>query len=210
MGICPNCGSWIDEGDICNCCGGSGYYCPDDELENTPNFVIELPKATELVENERYHEALDIVDKYLEYDMHAHQFWNLKGIIMKNIADDDSDTRFAQSVECYRKALKEKDICLYRNNMSITFSDWAWYLIDRRNYVVALEKANEAIEFACEDADLAYAFNVKAVVYNRYGARELAMKFYDLALEYDPENEVYKENKTNFYKAVDYKYGSGH
>lgn len=52
--------------------------------------------------------------------------------------------------------------------------------------------------------------SMRAVVYNRYGARELSMKFYDLALEYDPENEVYKENKTNFYKAVDYKYGSGH
>ena len=26
MGFCPNCGSWVDEGDICMSCGGSGSY----------------------------------------------------------------------------------------------------------------------------------------------------------------------------------------
>ena len=25
MGICPNCGEWVDDGDICMNCGGSGY-----------------------------------------------------------------------------------------------------------------------------------------------------------------------------------------
>ncbi len=26
MGFCPNCGSWVDEGDVCGVCGGSGSY----------------------------------------------------------------------------------------------------------------------------------------------------------------------------------------
>ena len=31
MGICPNCGEWVDEGDICMCCGGgTGRYYDDD------------------------------------------------------------------------------------------------------------------------------------------------------------------------------------
>lgn len=29
LAICPNCGSWIDDGDICMSCGGSGRYAPD-------------------------------------------------------------------------------------------------------------------------------------------------------------------------------------
>ena len=29
LAICPNCGSWIDEGDICMNCGGSGRRTPD-------------------------------------------------------------------------------------------------------------------------------------------------------------------------------------
>ena len=35
MGICPNCGSWVDEGDICHGCGavfgyGGGSYSESD------------------------------------------------------------------------------------------------------------------------------------------------------------------------------------
>ena len=33
MGICPNCGSWVDEGDICHGCGASGsYITSEDEI----------------------------------------------------------------------------------------------------------------------------------------------------------------------------------
>lgn len=31
MGICPNCGEWVDEGDICMSCGGGGGYSEDPE-----------------------------------------------------------------------------------------------------------------------------------------------------------------------------------
>ena len=35
MGICPNCGSWVDEGDICHGCGASGsYITSEDEDED--------------------------------------------------------------------------------------------------------------------------------------------------------------------------------
>lgn len=110
MGICPNCGSWIDEGDICNCCGG------------TDTTVVLLTKETMLWLLKRLMKLLILPVKMLILPMHS----------------------------------------------------------------------------------------MKAVVYNRYGVRDLAMKFYDLALEYYPENEVYKQNKINFYKAVDYKYGYSH
>ena len=41
MGICPNCGSWIDEGDICGHCGGGGgyYSIDDDELDEFNHYV---------------------------------------------------------------------------------------------------------------------------------------------------------------------------
>ena len=31
MGICPNCGEWVDDGDICMCCGGSAGVGYEDE-----------------------------------------------------------------------------------------------------------------------------------------------------------------------------------
>lgn len=33
MGICPNCGDWVDEGDICMSCGGAGSSREDDSYE---------------------------------------------------------------------------------------------------------------------------------------------------------------------------------
>ena len=43
MGICPNCGSWVDDGDICMNCGGSGSYSyghddNPDEIEINPTY----------------------------------------------------------------------------------------------------------------------------------------------------------------------------
>ena len=43
MGICPNCGSWVDDGDICMNCGGSGSYSYGhdddlDEIEINPTY----------------------------------------------------------------------------------------------------------------------------------------------------------------------------
>ena len=43
MGICPNCGSWVDDGDICMNCGGSGSYSyghddDPDEIEINPTY----------------------------------------------------------------------------------------------------------------------------------------------------------------------------
>ena len=43
MGICPNCGSWVDDGDICMNCGGSGSYGyghddDPDEIDINPTY----------------------------------------------------------------------------------------------------------------------------------------------------------------------------
>lgn len=42
MGICPNCGSWVDEGDICHGCGASGSYITS---EDEDEHIILLLKA---------------------------------------------------------------------------------------------------------------------------------------------------------------------
>lgn len=42
MGICPNCGSWVDEGDICMNCGGSYSYNDDKEDDDSIHHQINL------------------------------------------------------------------------------------------------------------------------------------------------------------------------
>ena len=40
MGVCPNCGSWVDDGDICMNCGGSGSYSYGHEAAYTEDLVL--------------------------------------------------------------------------------------------------------------------------------------------------------------------------
>lgn len=66
MGICPNCGSGVDEGDTCNFCGGRGRY--DDEQEETyqPTYGDYRDEAWKLYEDYRNLEALDCINKAIE------------------------------------------------------------------------------------------------------------------------------------------------
>ena len=43
MGICPNCGSWVDEGDICHGCGASGSYITseDEDEDEFANMIYQ-------------------------------------------------------------------------------------------------------------------------------------------------------------------------
>ena len=55
MGICPNCGSWVDEGDICHGCGASGsYITSEDENELLPVNEYE----SQIVESVKSHEVV--------------------------------------------------------------------------------------------------------------------------------------------------------
>ena len=33
MGTCPNCGNWVEDGDVCGVCGGSSSYSSDNKEE---------------------------------------------------------------------------------------------------------------------------------------------------------------------------------
>ena len=42
MGFCPNCGEWVDEGDICMNCGYSDLYSSDyDDCDNQKDCQID-------------------------------------------------------------------------------------------------------------------------------------------------------------------------
>ena len=68
MGICPNCGEWVDEGDICMCCGGGGgrrdddnddyYYRPHYSSNYTPPNPDGLNKGRLKSQKTMYEQAL--------------------------------------------------------------------------------------------------------------------------------------------------------
>ena len=90
MGICPNCGEWVDDGDICMCCGGSGYgnddydgicfsggsssYTPpsNEELlrrkKERYERYLNYARSEENfpIKMERYNKAIDYFEEYLQ------------------------------------------------------------------------------------------------------------------------------------------------
>ena len=90
MGICPNCGEWVDDGDICMCCGGSGYgnddydgicfsggsssYTPPSNKELLRRKKERYERYLNYARSEenfpikmrRYNEAIDYFEEYLQ------------------------------------------------------------------------------------------------------------------------------------------------
>ena len=92
MGICPNCGSWVDEGDICGFCGGSGSYTPDNDNDNSLDVRI---GATQKIRQARR----------IFYE-----------------ATRDKNVDLQKAINLLNETIKEIDECLEDDNVSEYFS----------------------------------------------------------------------------------------
>ena len=59
MGVCPNCGNWVDDGDICGVCGGSRYSSTS---QNDNSYEVKS-RASEKINRVRY-----IINSEMSYD----------------------------------------------------------------------------------------------------------------------------------------------
>ena len=151
MGICPNCGSWVDEGDICMSCGGSYSY--DDDEEEYDSSLSDNSAADELGREawklynafkedlalSKINEALELNDK--DYDN-----WNKKAIILEALK------RYAESEDCYNKSLELSPHKLVYENKARMLYGWAFQLLEdskeMSNGLFKLEGAKEVIQRA--------------------------------------------------------------
>ena len=159
MGICPNCGSWVDEGDICMNCGGSGSYSSDNDDDwdsgYEPSYRPRKTPADRLGEEAwdlymdfRDTEALSVINEALEYDdMHPNN-WNRKAIILESLK------RFGESERCYNRSLELRRSSKVSDNKARMLYDWACELLEKskkmRNGLSKLGEASDTITRAID------------------------------------------------------------
>lgn len=172
----------------------------EDEDEDLPDYQKE---AIELNKKGLYHEALDTINEALDLNQNSHHNWNIKGIILNNLALEDPSL-FEESVYCYNRSLQLKDSKIVKNNKAICLSEWAWHMQEKRFYELAYGKLREAFPlFEKKDIDYAYALDVAGVIFHKTNKPTRARAMYDEALLYDPENEVYKDNIKRLIQGLD-------
>lgn len=147
MGICPNCGSWVDEGDICHGCGGSGSYSSqNDENEQYDDYsgseTEKLSrKAWELYRDAKYENALHYINMALDLNSRHVENWNKKAIILEYLE------RFEESEQCYNKSLRFCRRDLVCDNKARMLLKWAGNLFDdAKKLSDGLAKLEESLE----------------------------------------------------------------
>ena len=170
MAICPKCGSWVDEGDICRNCGGSagrssGYF--DESQKRVDNYRAEMlgREAWKLYNDYKDEEALTFINQALEYNSRHSKNWNKKAIILESLE------RFDESKECYDRSLAIKRSNVVIDNKARMIKDYAG-LLCRQGYLkfamTILEEAISEISSIPTEEDIAEYEKLLEAIRDRY------------------------------------------
>ncbi len=179
MGICPNCGSWVDEGDICHGCGAVfGYndgYSEGDILSMACSAERDRKKGNLKSSTETYEQIIEILDRgnACSYDSFASYH---VGEAKKAIAEMKPELGVMEDAEKKAKEL----------------SDEAWSLYNENRLSEALYLINQATEIYPR---VAGDFNRKAIILDSMEMYEEASYYYDKASSLKPYDEVFLKNK---------------
>lgn len=159
--------------------------------DNTYQSTFKVSKTSKieyLIENEKFDEALSLVDRMLEKDS-DYKNWNLKGIILDNLSEYDN------AIECFDNALRVSDDSEILINKVNSLYKWAKvsYFPDLK-YDHSLRLIDEALEIIPESEDPSEFYFLKAEVLESMGQRVESKKNYLIAYgEFEKLNEFQKQ-----------------
>ena len=156
-------------------------------------------EAVKLWEENKLSDALSFINSAIHYNPDDDENWNVKGIILWDMAEMDS-ANFYEAYKCFNNALLIKpDGKILKKNKAKCINDWARYYYDIKDYDLAMSKIDESLSLI-EDKTADYyatALNLKSCIYSSKFDYEKALKYINKALKISPNNEIMQQNREN-------------
>ena len=166
------------------------------DIDKSTRFQEE---AVKLWEENKLSDALSFINSAIHYNPDDDENWNVKGIILWDMAEMDSDN-FYEAYKCFNNALLIKpDGKILKKNKAKCINDWARYYYDIKDYDLAMSKIDESLSLI-EDKTADYyatALNLKSCIYSSKFDYEKALKYINKALKISPNNEIMQQNREN-------------
>lgn len=166
------------------------------DIDKSTRFQEE---AVKLWEENKLSDALSFINSAIHYNPDDDENWNVKGIILWDMAEMDSD-KFYEAYKCFNNALLIKpDGKILKKNKAKCINDWARYYYDIKDYDRAMSKIDESLSLI-EDKTADYyatALNIKSCIYSSKFDHEKALKYINKALKISPNDEIMQQNREN-------------
>lgn len=180
----------------------------DDRRTNNPSNadIMKSKKLREeswkLREKGNLTEALTYINSAIYYNPNNDENWNIKGIIVWDMAEDNEDNYY-QAIKCFDNALLIKpDGKILKKNKAECIIELASFLYKYNEFDDAMVKINEALSIIDDKKSYYYAeaLNLKSCIYSANYNYDKALEYINKALEISPDNETMQNNREAYIK----------
>lgn len=176
-----------------------GYLRDNEDEEQRPNRVSKAHQlrveAWALRENGQYQDALNVINRALEYSRHW-KVLNVKAIILEDMG------RYDEALRYYDLALGNTDAQYIKDNKARLLERMAWQDKYSQDYQSALDKLNQALKLTGDEDDRSAFFRTKARILALMGKKRetyicnmLANRQYDKVDEFESQSKIIDETR---------------
>ena len=169
-------------------------YLRDEGEEQRPNRVSKAhqlrAEAWALRENGQFQDALNVINRALEYSKHW-KVLNVKAIILEDMG------RYDEALRYYDLALGNTDAQYIKDNKARLLERMAWQDKYSQDYQRALDKLNQALKLTGDEDDRSAFFRTKARILALMGKKRetyicnmLANRQYDKVDEFESQSKI--------------------
>lgn len=169
-------------------------YLQDEEKGHKPGRVSKAhqlrAEAWALRENGQYQDALNVINRALEYSKHW-KVLNVKAIILEDMG------RYDEALRYYDLALGNTNAQYIKDNKARLLERMAWQDKYSQDYQRALDKLNQALKLTGDEEDRCEFFRTKARILVLLGKKRetyicnmLAERRYDKVDEFESQSKI--------------------